>query len=111
MLNRPAVDTTFTALGDQTRRAIIEQLSFGTAAVSELAEPLQISRSAVLQHLQLLEEARLVTTRKQGRVRTCELNPEGLQAARSWIEERQALWERRLDRLGELLEEEEGRRS
>ena len=111
MLNYPAADTTFTALGDQTRRAIIEQLSSGTATVSELAEPLQISRSAVLQHLQVLEEARLVTTRKQGRVRTCELNPEGLQAARSWIEERQALWERRLDRLGELLEEEEGRRS
>ena len=106
MLNHRAPAASLEALGDHTRRAILERLSSGPASVSDLAEPLQITRSAVLQHLAILEDARLVTTRKQGRVRTCELNPEGLQAARSWIEERQTLWERRLDRLGEILDEE-----
>lgn len=106
MLNLASADRIFDALGDATRRAIVEQLSEGPASVGELAQPLEITRSAVLQHLRVLERSRLVTSRKSGRVRVCELNPEGLRTAQSWIEERRKLWERRLDRLGDLLSEE-----
>ena len=110
MLNHLASDLVFDALGDPTRRAIVDRLSSGPASVSEIAEPLEISRSAVLQHLQLLERSRLVSSEKSGRVRVCRLDPQGLRAAEGWIAERKRLWERRLDRLGELLEEE-GRKS
>lgn len=96
----------FDALGDVSRRAIISQLSSGPATVTEIAGPLGISRSAVLQHLHVLQDARLVTSVKSGRVRTCELNPEGLQAAESWLRQHRDRWERRLDRLGALLDEE-----
>ena len=106
MLNHLPADRVLDALGDPTRRAIVERLSAGPASVSQIADPLEISRSAVLQHLRILEGSLLVATRKSGRVRVCELNPEGLRAAESWIGERRRLWERRLDRLGELLSEE-----
>lgn len=106
MLNHLSGDLVLDALGDSTRRAIVDRLSSGPASVSQIAGPLDISRSAVLQHLQVLERSRLVASRKTGRVRICELNPEGLRVAESWIEQRRRLWERRLDRLGELLDEE-----
>lgn len=110
MLNHPPTDAALDALGDPTRRAIVERLSIGPASVGELAEPLRISRSAVLQHLRVLERSRLATSRKVGRVRICELDPAGLRTAQAWIDARRTLWERRLDRLGKLLDEE-GRRS
>lgn len=106
MLQRPPRDLALDALGDATRRAIVERLSAGPASAGEIAEPLGITTSAVLQHLRVLERSRLATSRKEGRVRICELDPSGLRAAASWIEDRRKLWERRLDRLGELLEEE-----
>lgn len=106
MLNHLPGDLVLDALGDSTRRAIVDRLSSGPASVSQIAGPLEISRSAVLQHLQVLERSRLVASRKTGRVRICELDPEGLRAAEDWIEQRRRLWERRLDRLGQLLEEE-----
>lgn len=96
------------ALGDPTRRAILERLSRGPASVTDLAEPLSISRSAVMQHLAVLERGELVSTEKRGRVRHCELNPTGFAAARTWLESHQRRWEKRLDRLGEILAEEEG---
>jgi DNA-binding transcriptional ArsR family regulator len=93
----------FHALGDPTRRAMMEKLSAGPISVSHLAKPFRISLAAVVQHLQVLEESGLVHTEKVGRVRTCRIDPAGLSAAERWISDRRALWEKRLDRLGELL--------
>ena len=107
MLNNAAAHRVFHALGDPTRRSIVERLSRGPASVSELARPLEVTLAAVVQHLQILEESALVTSEKVGRVRTCKLEERGLKVAEAWINERRSLWERRFDRLGELLEEEE----
>lgn len=106
MLNQPRIDQVFHALGDPTRRKIVEQLSQGPASVSTLAKPLGISLAAVVQHLQVLEQSGVVRTSKVGRMRTCQIEPAGLKLAADWIAERRALWERRLDRLGALLAEE-----
>ena len=107
MLRRkPDIDLVFHALGDPTRRAMVEKLSEGPLSVSRLAAPLAITLTAVAQHLQILEESGLVQTEKIGRVRTCRLEPAGLSAAQKWIGDRRSEWERRLDRLGELLAEE-----
>jgi len=95
----------FHALGDPTRRAIVEKLSEGPMSVSRLAPPLDITVTAVMQHLQILEDSRLVTTEKVGRVRTCRLEPAGFDALERWIRDRRSTWERRLDRLGEILAE------
>src|SRR5215469_6032895 len=97
------VDYVFYALGDPTRRAMLEAISDGPISVSQLAQPLQMTLAAVVQHLQILEESGLVSTQKEGRVRTCQLDPEGFAAAEKWIRDRRSLWERRLDRLGDLL--------
>ena len=104
---KPNIDRVFHALGDPTRRAIVEKLSEGPISVSRLAEPLDITLAAVVQHLQVLEESGLVQTEKVGRVRTCSIQPDGLSAAAQWIGDRRSMWERRLDRLGDLLAEEE----
>jgi DNA-binding transcriptional ArsR family regulator len=105
MVNQPLpIDRIFQALADPTRRELISRLSEGPAAVSELAAPLPMSLAAVSQHLRVLEDCGLVATRKQGRVRTCELDARGLLLAEQWIAWRRALWEGRLDRLGALLE-------
>jgi DNA-binding transcriptional ArsR family regulator len=101
----PDVDRVFHALGDPTRRAILEKLSQGPISVSRLAEPLDMSLAAVVQHLRVLEESGLVRTEKLGRVRTCSIDPAGLSSAAKWIGDRRTTWERRLDRLGDLLAE------
>jgi DNA-binding transcriptional ArsR family regulator len=98
-------DQLFQALGDPTRRAIVERLSNGPFSVSQLAQPLEITLTAVAQHLQILEEAGLVHTEKLGRVRTCRVVTTGLKVLEEWIADRRSLWERRLDRLGDLLSE------
>jgi DNA-binding transcriptional ArsR family regulator len=107
MLEQSAVDRVFRALADGTRRELVHQLSRGPAAVTELARPLPMSLAAVVQHLQILEDSGVVTSRKVGRVRTCHLNPQGLLQAERWIARRRTLWEGRLDRLGALLEAQE----
>jgi DNA-binding transcriptional ArsR family regulator len=104
---RVQIDRVFHALGDPTRRAMVEKLSHGAVSVSSLAKPLDITLAAVVQHLQVLERSGLVRTTKVGRVRTCRIEPKGLTVAGCWIEERRSLWERRLDRLGGLLESDE----
>lgn len=104
---KPNIDRVFHALGDPTRRAMLEKLSERPVSVSRLAEPLAITLAAVVQHLQILEESGLVRTEKAGRVRTCSLEPAGLSAAQQWIAERRTSWERRFDRLGDLLAEPE----
>jgi DNA-binding transcriptional ArsR family regulator len=93
------------ALGDPTRRAILETLSEGPASVSRLAGPLVITLTAVAQHLRVLEDCGLVRTDKVGRVRTCRIEPTGFLVLEQWIGHHRLMWERRLDRLGELLEE------
>jgi DNA-binding transcriptional ArsR family regulator len=104
---KPDIDRVFHALADATRRAIVQKLSQGPISVSQLALPLDMTLAAVVQHLQVLEQSGLVRTEKQGRVRTCQLEMSGLSAAERWIEEQRTMWERRFDRLGELLSEEE----
>jgi DNA-binding transcriptional ArsR family regulator len=101
------IDRVFHALGDPTRRAIVEKLSRGPITVSQLAKPLAITLAAVVQHMQVLEECGLIRTEKVGRVRTCSLEPEALSAAEQWIRNRRSTWERRFDRLGDLLAEDE----
>lgn len=107
MLNQSMLDRVFQALADPTRRTIVERLSRGEATVSQLAEPLDMSLPAVLQHLQLLESSGLVESKKSGRVRTCRINQKTMQAAEQWIARRRATWERKFDRLGAYLEKEE----
>lgn len=99
------LDRTFHALSDPTRRAMVQRLSRGPATVSELAKPLSVSLPAVMQHLQVLEASGMVSSRKVGRVRTCQVEHKALSAAERWIAERRQLWERRLDRLSEYLDE------
>ncbi len=99
------IDRVFHALGDPTRRAIVDMLSVRPHSVSKLAAPLNITLTAVAQHLQILEDAGLVRTEKVGRVRTCRIENAGFAALERWIGERKSLWEKRFDQLGELLEE------
>src|SRR3954453_10310987 len=99
------IDRVFHALGDPTRRAIVEKLSAGPLSVSRLATPLDITLTAVVQHLQVLEESGLVHTEKLGRVRTCRIETAGFSVLEQWIAARRSMWERRLDRLGDLLAE------
>ena len=84
---------------------MLEMLSEGPMSVSRLATPLAITLTAVVQHLQVLEESRLVHTEKTGRVRTCRIETAGFAALEQWIRDRRSMWERRLDRLGDLLAE------
>ncbi len=99
------LDLAFQALSDPTRRRMVERLSAGPATVSELAAPLPMTMSAVVQHLKILEASRLVATEKVGRVRTCRVEPQALSAAERWINDRRRSVERSLDRLGAYLEE------
>ncbi|HEY2654317.1 MAG TPA: metalloregulator ArsR/SmtB family transcription factor [Solirubrobacteraceae bacterium] len=99
------VDRVFHALADANRRGIVERLSRGPATVSELAEPLPMSLSAVVQHLEVLHASGLVSSEKVGRVRTCRIEPAALRPVERWIGARRASWERRLDLLGEYLAE------
>lgn len=104
---RDSLDRVFHALDDPTRRAIVEKIGEGPISVSQLAEPLHITLAAVVQHLQVLEESGLVYTEKIGRVRTCRIDPRGLSVLEKWIADRKSIWERRFDRLGDLLAETE----
>ena len=104
MINQSTpLDELFHALADPTRRAMIERLSRGPAAVSELARPLPMSLPAAMQHLGVLESAGLVRTKKTGRVRTCAIDVQALGLIEQWINARRIEWEQRLDRLGEYL--------
>jgi DNA-binding transcriptional ArsR family regulator len=104
---RERVDRVFHALADPSRRVILERLSRGPASVSQLAQPLPMSLPAVVQHLQVLEASGLIRSKKAGRVRTCRIEPAALRTAEAWIAERRGAWERRLDRLGDYLAEQE----
>jgi DNA-binding transcriptional ArsR family regulator len=105
------VDDVFRALSDPTRRQMVERLGTGPATVSELAAPLAMSLSAVVQHLGVLQSCGLVQTEKVGRVRTCRLEPARLHTAEEWFAGQRATWEHRLDRLGQYLAADDDGRS
>jgi DNA-binding transcriptional ArsR family regulator len=93
----------FHGLADPTRRAVLERLSRGPAAVSELSQPFHMALPSFLQHLGVLEECGLVKSRKSGRVRTYQLTPQPLKAAEGWLERQRGIWNRRLDQLDSYL--------
>ena len=102
---RAPLDRVFQALADPTRLLMLERLCRGPASVSQLAQPLAMSLSAVMQHLEVLEASGLVRSEKLGRVRTCHVETTALRTAEHWIAERRTTWERRFDRLGDYLAE------
>lgn len=93
----------FSALGDPTRRAILERLTRGEATVGELAEPFAITQQAVSRHLKVLEQARLISRTRAGQSRPCALDTRRLDAAADWIEHHRRSWAERHDRLAEHL--------
>jgi DNA-binding transcriptional ArsR family regulator len=107
MSGGPDIDRLFQALGDPTRRAILDRLALGPQSVSRLAEPLGVTVTAIGQHLQVLEETGFISTRKDGRVRTSRLESAGFRAVERWAADHRASWERRMDALGGLLAEED----
>ena len=104
-----SLDIVFAALADPTRRGIVERLVTRPATVSELAAPLAMSLPAVMQHLRALENASLIHSRKAGRVRTCQLDPDALRMVERWVTAQRTTWEHRLDRLSDALTEEDTR--
>ncbi|GHF62968.1 ArsR/SmtB family transcription factor [Seohaeicola zhoushanensis] len=101
--NIPPLDSLFHALADPTRRAVVQRLGAGPAAVSELAEPFGMGLPSFMKHLGVLEDAGLIQSAKTGRVRTCTLNPDRLAAAERWFEEQRQLWDVRYRQLDALL--------
>ena len=100
----PAVATIFDALGDPTRRAMLARMIEGPVTVSDLAVPLGITRTAVGQHLHVLERAGLALSEKRGRTRYCQVRPQVLTPIEAWARHVQREWEHRLDRLGDVLD-------
>jgi DNA-binding transcriptional ArsR family regulator len=101
-----ALDRVFQALADPTRRNLVERLIRGPASVSDLAQPLDMSLPAVMQHLGVLEACSLIRSEKVGRVRTCRMEPGPLHLAEDWIAAQRTQWEQRLDQLGDYLAEQ-----
>jgi DNA-binding transcriptional ArsR family regulator len=99
MVQSAVVDDVFYALSNSTRRKVLEQLSVGPATVSELAAPFDMKLPSFVQHLSVLEQSRLVKSKKRGRVRTYEIAPERLGVAEHWLNEQRQLWEGRFDRF------------
>ena len=101
----PQLDQAFHALADSNRRAIVARLTRGAASVSELAAPLDVSLPTVLGHLDVLQRSGLVRSEKVGRVRTCRLELGPMEAVEQWLADHRAAWERRLDLLGDVLDD------
>ena len=99
MVRAAVTDAVFHALSNATRRKVLERLSAGPATVSELAEPFDMALPSFVQHLSVLEQSRLVKSKKQGRVRTYEIAPERFKVAEDWLSEQRRLWEGRFDRF------------
>jgi DNA-binding transcriptional ArsR family regulator len=97
--HEPDLSRLFHALADPTRRAIVARLAEAPARVTDLAGPTGLRLPTVMRHLSVMEEAGLIRTSKDGRIRTCAVVPEALDPVRTWLDEQRAVWERRLDRL------------
>lgn len=98
------LDQVFKALADPTRRAILERLSQGSSSTKELADPFDMALPSFVQHMNLLEHCRLVSSHKQGRVRTYSLNVKELKKAEDWMSRQRKMWEKRLDQLDSYLQ-------
>lgn len=105
MTTADPLSTTFSAIADPTRRAILKRLQDGEATVTELAEPFDMSLPAVSKHLKVLERAGLIERARVAQWRPCRLRPEPLRQAAEWIERYRTLWEERFDRMAEYLDE------
>jgi len=105
MVQAAVVDDVFYALSNATRRKVLEQLSAGPATVSELAAPFDMKLPSFVQHLTVLEQSRLVKSKKRGRVRTYEIAPERFKVAEDWLTERRQVWESRLDRFDDYVKQ------
>jgi len=103
------LSTTFAALADPTRRAILSRLAGGEATVTEIARPFDMTLPAVTKHLKVLQRAGLITQGRQAQWRPCRLKPEPLAGASGWLEQYRRFWEDRLDRLDEYLQELQAR--
>ena len=103
MVHSAAADDVFHALSNPTRRQVLERLSVGPATVSELAAPFDMQLPSFVQHLSVLEQGRLVRSRKRGRVRTYEIAPERFKVVEDWLAARRRLWEARLDRFDQYV--------
>lgn len=108
MVQCQPLDRTFAALADPTRRGVLERLGRGSATISELAAPFEISLTGMKKHVRVLEEAELITTEKVGRARHCSLGPQRLEDVQAWVDTYRRMLEERLDRLGEFLERTKG---
>jgi DNA-binding transcriptional ArsR family regulator len=102
------LDATFSALADPTRRAIVARLADGEAVLSELAEPFDMSLTAVSKHVRVLSDAGLVTVEKRGRTRHCRLDAGPMKEAAGWLKDYEEFWTKQLDALARYLAEEEG---
>ena len=98
-------DLSFSALSDATRRGVLEELGGADASITDLAEKFHMSLTGMKKHVVVLERARLVTTVKAGRVRTCRLGPRRLEEEAAWIESHRRRWEARFDALDKVVEE------
>ena len=105
MLQSAIADAVFDALSNSTRRKVLEQLSVGPATVSELAAPFDMKLPSFVQHLSVLEQSRLVKSRKKGRVRTYEIVPERFKVAEDWLFEQRQLWEARFDQFDKYVKQ------
>ena len=105
LLISPDLSTTFAALADPTRRAILARLASGEATVSQLAEPFEMSGPAISKHLKVLEHAGLILRGRQAQWRPCRLKADPLKAAADWLEEYRRFWEESFDRLDDYLRE------
>ena len=101
--HEPELSRLFHALADPTRRAILARLAQTPAQVTDLAEPTGLRLPTVMRHISVLEEAGLLTSSKDGRIRTCAIVPEALAPAQTWLEEQRAIWGGRLDRLDDYV--------
>jgi len=101
--HNPDLSLLFHALSDPTRRSILTQLAGSPARVTDLAEPTGLRLPTVMRHLSVLEEAGLISSSKDGRIRTCAIVPEALDLVRTWLDEQRAIWESRLDRFDALV--------
>ncbi len=104
-MSRDCLSTTFAALADPTRRAILARLVLGETSVGELAEPFEMSLPAVSKHLKVLERAGLITRGREAQWRPCRIEPDALKGVDHWLETYRRLWEERLDRLEDYLKE------
>src|SRR5215210_2023775 len=108
MVQYQSIDRTFAALGDPTRRAVLERLGRGSATITELAEPFGISLTGMKKHVRVLEDVGLVTTEKVGRTRRCSAGPRRLEDVHDWTDGYRRMLNERLDRFGDLLERTKG---